>query len=202
MRLAIVAGSQRPGAQSSKVARYIDGVAKSRFEDSPMLLDLAEHPLPFLDGSPALDCEPWSSVWAPVSAALRATDAAVLITPEWGGMASPAMKNFLLLCSCGDELRHRPCLLVSVSGGVGGAYPIAELRMSASKNSQACFIPNHVIVRNAAARLNGDPTDDPQEKEVRARIHHSLDVLAEYAQALRAVRASRVVRENRFRNGM
>jgi hypothetical protein len=39
-------------------------------------------------------------------------------------------------------------LIIAVSGGAGGgAYPVAELRMSSYKNSRICYLPEHLIVR-------------------------------------------------------
>ena len=38
-------------------------------------------------------------------------------------------KNFFLHCNKG-ELSHKPALLVSISSGNGGSYPISELRSS------------------------------------------------------------------------
>ena len=71
------------------------------------------------------------------------------MTPEWNGMATPAIKNFFLYFSS-SVLFHKPALIVTVSAGHGGAYPVIELRSSGYKNTKLCYIPEHVIIREAA----------------------------------------------------
>ena len=39
-------------------------------------------------------------------------------------------------------------LIVSISSGNGGAYPISELRSSSYKNSHILWIPENIIIRN------------------------------------------------------
>ena len=66
--------------------------------------------------------------------------------PEYGGMATPNSKTFLVFNN--GELFHKPGLIISVSSGTGGAYPISELRSSSYKNSHIMWIPEHIIIRN------------------------------------------------------
>ena len=75
-------------------------------------------------------------------------DAFVCVIPEYSGMAAPAFKNIILMMS-DEHMGHKPALLVGVSAGMGGAYPIAELRMSSYKNTRLLWIPENVIVRFA-----------------------------------------------------
>ena len=92
-------------------------------------------------------------MWDPVSAELKAADALVVVSPEWGGMATPGVKNFLLNCTA-DEIGHKPALIVTVSASRGGSYPVAELRMSGYKNNRVAWLPEHVIVQHAGSNLN------------------------------------------------
>jgi NAD(P)H-dependent FMN reductase len=85
MRLAIISGSQRPGSQSAKVARFVQGLLDG---GSPAVetffYDLGEHPLPPCeDEHPVLD-ESENPEWTPISRELRGCDGAVIVTPEWG----------------------------------------------------------------------------------------------------------------------
>ena len=101
------------------------------------------------------------------------------------------------------ELAHKPGLIVTISAGDGGAYPVAELRMSSYKNNRLCYIPEQVIVRNVESVLNDDGVNEPRaDAYFRARIPFALRILKEYAQALRAVRASGLTFDERFKNGM
>ena len=80
----------------------------------------------------------------------------VLVVPEYGGMASPNSKNLFLLANNG-EFFHKPGLIVSISSGLGGAYPISELRSSSYKNSHIMWIPENIIIRNVESRKKKKP---------------------------------------------
>ena len=72
-------------------------------------------------------------------------------------MAPAAIKNFFL-CVGMPELAHKPALACAVSAGEGGAYVIAELRMSSYKNNRVCWLPEHLIARSVKAICNDDAT--------------------------------------------
>ena len=86
-------------------------------------------------------------------------------------MVPAKLKNFLLYCSK-DELAHKPALLVSVSAGLGGSYPIAELRISSYKNNRLCYLPENVIIRNIETFLN-----DKNKKEVKIIFDRLVECL-------------------------
>jgi hypothetical protein len=127
-----------------------------------------------------------------------------VVTPEWAGMVPPGLKNLLLLCEKG-ELAHKPALIVAVSGGSGGAYPVAELRMSGYKNNQICWLPDHVIVRAAGdfidqterALREATPLPKPWD-----RVDYGLKLLLAYDEALGKVRRAGIVDLERFAYGM
>jgi hypothetical protein len=102
------------------------------------------------------------------------------------------------------ELAHKPALIVTVSSGDGGAYPVAELRMSSYKNNRICYIPEHVIVRNVESVLNDNEADNNPvtDQYFRGRFAYALGILREYAVAMRQVRASGATSLNVFKNGM
>jgi len=153
------------------------------------VVDLAEAPLPWWDETLRDPNSEASRAWRPCSQMLGESDALVVVTPEWSGMAPPAVKNFFLLCAQGD-LAHKPGLIVAISGGIGGAYPVAELRSSSYKNTRICFIPDHLILRGVSHQFNGGTATD---ESVRRRFVYSLRVLGAYAEALGAVRRAGVI---------
>lgn len=201
MKIFLLAGSHRRESQSLKVARFAEGIVTRELGAEAFVFALGGNPLPLWDettgGAP-------DELWDPISVQLRASDALVVVTPEWGGMATPGVKNFLLNCTA-EEVGHKPGLIVGVSASRGGSYPIAELRMSGTKNNRLCWIPEHVIVQHAEANLNPGVDDAAAGKEdgtIRARLRYALRLLAEYAKVLRAVRESGVVDHRNFRSGM
>ncbi|MFT5704603.1 MAG: azobenzene reductase [Shewanella sp.] len=192
MNLLIVSGSQRTQSQSAKVANYMSKAATD-FSDISHL-ELCRHELPFWDGEPESKLGK-GNPWPLISQKVKRADALILITPEWGGMASPILKNFLLMCD-NQDTAHKPALLVSVVSGISGAYPIAELRMNALKNNKLVALPDHLIIRNVAEVLN-EQTDETithdssinlREADLKERIQYSLHMLYQYSEALCGIR--------------
>lgn len=201
MQLTLVSGSHRKNSNSRKVANFIAKTIDSKqLFTAVHLLDLYELKLPLWDEGVWQGEQTWKDAWGPIKEKLRASDAIVLVSPEWGGMVPSGLKNFLLLCTHA-ELGHKPALIAAVSSGMGGAYPVAELRMSGYKNNRMMYVPDHVIVRNADKLLNGDEPADQIDKEVRERIGYAVSVLAEYAKALKLVRDSGVIDFKKYPNG-
>ena len=202
MKLLIVSSSQRVESQSAKVANYISSISND-YEDVNHI-ELCRYDLPFWDG---VESSKYDDVnpWAMINHKIRSADALVLITPEWGGTASPMLKNFLLMCDQQDTA-HKPALLVSVVNGISGAYPIAELRMNALKNNKLVAIPDHLIVRNVEDKLLEKTDIKKCDQNLRERITYCLHMLQQYAKALMAVRiehnAQRYPNQYAYRYGM
>ena len=193
----VISGSGRPESESARVGKYLH----QRLIDMQLsanshcsLIDLGSDPLPLW---PEQNTERWHDY----AARLQAADALIVITPEWHGMASPALKNFFVLASK-TELAHKPALLVAVSSGLGGSYPISELRSSSFKNNRLCYIPEQLIVRQVNAMLHPGPVTDANDLRLRPRIDYALGVLHSYATALQAVRETVDMDNPEFANGM
>ena len=197
VKVTIIVGSQRSPSASLRVGRYVAGELEDQFETDTFLLELATSGLGFWDTDFSEKSGPQWENWAPISDHLKTSDALILVFPEWGGMAPPIMKNFMLLASK-DEIGDKPALLVSVSSGMGGSYPIAELRASAGKNSRVCIIPDHMIVRKVDEVLPDTLACAP---EVRDRLRYHLGNMLLYADALANVRKS-VVYNPRYKFGL
>ena len=113
-------------------------------------------------------------------------------------MATPNAKNFFLICGEG-ELAHKPGLLVAISSGNGGAYPISELRSSSYKNTHIMWIPENIIIRNVAQFFPGkhgelipDWLDD--------RINYNLDLILEYSKCMKPLK--KIINRKDYGNGM
>ena len=102
------------------------------------------------------------------------------------------------------ELGHKPALIVAVSSGDGGAYPVAELRMSSYKNNRLCYIPEQLILRNVESILNENETDNKPETNAyfKERISWTLSILKGYAEALKTMRITTEIHHDKFSNGM
>ena len=118
MKFFILSGSHRAEAQTLKVAKYAQAVlTREHAGATAHLYSLSGNPLPLWDettgGAP-------DELWDQISAELKAADALVVMTPEWSGMATPGVKNFLLNCTAA-EVGHKPALIVTVSATRGGS---------------------------------------------------------------------------------
>ena len=102
------------------------------------------------------------------------------------------------------ELGHKPALIVTVSSADGGAYPVAELRMSSYKNNRLCYIPEQLVLRNIEKILNEKAEDNDEDADAyfRERISWTLGILRGYALALKAMRESTEIHNDKFSNGM
>ena len=204
MKYAIVCGSHRKDSNSAKVASYLKKAIESKASSHNVYtLDLGRADLPLWDESIDKGDPDWKKILDPISAEVSASEAIIVISPEYGGMASPAIKNFFILFRKW-ELAHKPGLLVGVSASRGGSYPIAELRMSSYKNTRICYIPEHIIVQNAGDLLNENISSEHsvQDTYLRKRIGYAIDVLSKYAEALHIVRESSVIDRKSYPNGM
>ncbi|MGO1191754.1 NADPH-dependent FMN reductase [Vibrio casei] len=197
MKLTIVSGSQRPQSQSLNVANTLKQLAHSQFNEIN-IVDLHALDLPFWNEGVWNGGNEWQQ-WKPIAQQLSQSDAFIFITPEWHGMATPALKNFLLLTT-DEELAHKPALLVSVSASINGVYPISELRMTGNKNNHVCFLPDHLIFREVDSLLSEESTiTDPH---FLARCEYTLQLLAGYAHALAPIHRDMLPLNKPFRYGM
>ncbi len=204
MKISIISGSSRKDSQSEKVARYIEATLNEKaLCDETWLYSLKGNPLPLWDESIWHGDPEWQERLQPVSDQLASSDGFVVIAPEWHGQVPSGLKNFFLMWGKG-ELAHKPALIVTVSSADGGAYPVAELRMSSYKNNRICYIPEQIIVRNVESVLNENDADNNPDADqyFRSRIAYALGILKEYAVALRQVRESGAADLSVFKNGM
>ena len=204
MKIGIISGSHRNPSQSEKVARYLEKSLTSDFADiAPWVFTLADNPLPLWDQTLWEDNEEWNQRLAPIKQQLNECDGFIIISPEWHGQVPAGLKNFFLMFNR-FELGHKPALIVTVSSGDGGAYPVAELRMSSYKNNRLCYIPEQIILRNVEKILNEEAKDNNPDADIyfRERIEWALGILRGYAIALKSMRESTEIHHDKFSNGM
>lgn len=200
MKYTIIIWSHREDSQSTKVWQYIKHVLEQLQQtDTIDIIDLKNNPLPLRN-----EWEEYNKLREPISIQCQKSDGFIIITPERNWMATPAIKNFFIYAKP-EEFANKPALLIWVSAGRGWAYPIAELRMSSYKNSQICYIPQHILVQWVNDVLNNTELNDQTEKHdaiIKRRIQHSCKLLEQYTIALQSVRNSNVLDLEQFRNGM
>lgn len=204
MKITIISGSHRNPSQSEKVARYIEKTLNTEQTDvEASIFSLANNPLPLWDQTLWENSEQWNTLLSPLKKQLSESDAFVIISPEWHGQVPSGLKNFFLLFNR-FELGHKPALIVTVSSADGGAYPVAELRMSSYKNNRICYIPEQIILRNIEQILNDNAQDNNEEADryFKQRVAWVLNILVGYALALKTMREKTEIHHDLFSNGM
>ncbi len=199
MKISIISASHRINSESKKISDFLKNNLSNLNNNLDIFsLDLAKSLLPLWSPDKKNGEGVWGETWISISKNLASSDGFILVVPEYGGMATPASKNIFLLCGNG-EFSHKPGLIVSVSNGNGGAYPIAELRSSSYKNTHIMWIPENIIIRNVEEFNPGshgrnipDWLDD--------RIDYVLNLLLAYASNMKPLR--KIINRKDFGNGM
>jgi NAD(P)H-dependent FMN reductase len=94
-RIAIIAGSTRPGRRSSAIARWVLAAASQHQDADFTVVDLADHDLPMLDEPVAAAMStdylhPHTRTW---SQTINSFDGYVFVTPEYNHSTTGALKN-------------------------------------------------------------------------------------------------------------
>ena len=199
MKISIVAASHRPKSQSLRISEIFQSNLNKLNKNLDLFsLDLADISLPLWSPEKKNGKGVWGQTWGSISNKLIQSDGFIFVVPEYGGMATPASKNFFLLCGNG-ELSHKPGLIVSVSSGNGGAYPITELRSSSYKNTHIMWIPENIIIRNVEEFNPGNHGDNIPEW-LDNRIDYVLKLLLAYTSNMKPLRE--LINRKDFGNGM
>ena len=199
MKISIISASHRTISQSKRISALLNkNLLTIKSELDIYSLDLAEEPIPLWSPDKKNGEGIWGKTWNSISENLKNSDGFILVVPEYGGMATPAAKNIFLLCGNG-EFAHKPGLIVSVSSGNGGAYPISELRSSSYKNTHIMWIPENIIIRNVEQFVPGAHGKDIPEW-IDDRIDYVLELFLAYASNMKPLR--KIINRKEFANGM
>jgi NAD(P)H-dependent FMN reductase len=199
MNISVIAASHRENSQSKRIAEIIE--LKLKIFDKLIkttVIDLASSNLPFWSPEKKKGFGVWGDTWKNISNTLNNSSGFILVVPEYGGMATPQAKNLFLLCDKG-ELAHKPGLIVAISSGTGGAYPISELRSTSYKNTHIMWIPENIIIRYVEQFLPGKHGNDIPDW-IDNRLDYCLKILLAYSENMKPL--SKLINRKDFGNGM
>ncbi|MDI9894729.1 NAD(P)H-dependent oxidoreductase [Rhodococcus sp. IEGM 1381] len=183
LRLAIIAGSTRPGRHARTVADWVAGLSRNRPAATYEVIDLAQVNLPFIDEVlPPMAgqySQPHTVAWA---STIQAYDGFLFVTPEYNHAPPAVLKNALDLLFA--EWNDKAATFVSY-GFDGGIRAVEQLR-------QICGELKLADVRASLALrfgtdFEGYATFNPAA-EREADLARALDDLEQWAQALRPIR--------------
>jgi azobenzene reductase len=125
MKVAIILGSIRIGRQTHNIAYYAEQKLKERGVET-FMIDLADHPLPFMDERTARP-ETETEEIAAMGTHLREADAILLVTPEYHGSFTGVLKN--ALDYYWSEFARKPMGVIATgSGRMGGINASTQLQ--------------------------------------------------------------------------
>ena len=199
MKISLISTSHRKKSQSQRISNILkEIILRNHNRIDCYSLDMHESEIPLWTSNRKENLKFWEKDFKNISNELENSDGFIIIVPEYGGMATPNSKNFFLVFNNG-ELFHKPGLLVSISSGNGGAYPISELRSSSYKNSHIMWIPENIIIRNVEQFSPGNHGELIPEW-IDNRINYACNLLINYSECLKPIQ-QKINRED-FGNGM
>ncbi|QYR20354.1 NAD(P)H-dependent oxidoreductase [Paenibacillus sp. sptzw28] len=175
MHIAIITGSNRAGAASTRVSQYLMKLIEEKGHQVSFI-DLYERRLPLYSPD---DTELHAEVAAMSEAVLEA-DAIVLSTPEYHGSVSGVLKNALDYLGF-DHFDGKAVLSVSAAGGPVGVSSLQHLQ-TIVRNVHGINCPEWISVGGAQREFaeNGEPAG----QDVRLRVTRTLNYFLEMAAKL------------------
>jgi NAD(P)H-dependent FMN reductase len=187
LKVAIIAGSTRPGRKSETVARWVHEIAAQRDDAVFEIVDLADHALPLFDEPiPPMAgryMNPHTQKWA---ATIAGYDAFVFVTPEYNRSTSAALKNALdyLFAEWNDKVAG----FVSY-GFAGGIRAVEHLRLILSELKVAAVRTSVGLV--FGEDFEGFTTFQPRDLQA-GHVATMLDEVVTWGKALRTTRVAAV----------
>ena len=199
MKISIISTSHRKNSQSKRISNIFKNFILEISNSTECFnLDTFDSNIPIWTSEKKENVNFWEKEFKKISLELNSSDGFIFIVPEYGGMATPNSKNFFLVFNNG-ELFHKPGLIVSISSGNGGAYPISELRSSSYKNSHIMWIPENIIIRNVE-QFSPGKHGELIPPWIDNRIKYSCDLLLKYSKYLKPIQ--KYINRKEFSNGM
>jgi len=183
LKVAIIAGSTRPGRKADTVARWAYGLAAQRDDATFEVVDIVDYALPLFDEPvPPMAgryMHPHTQKWA---AKIESFDAFVFVTPEYNHSIPGALKNAIdfLFAEWNDKAAG------FISYGFNGGFRASEhLRVIAGELKLA-------TVRSSVALTFGEDfqgyTDFTPRSIHEGYVSNLLDEIVAWGKALRTVR--------------
>lgn len=122
MKIEIISGSPRQESLTARVATYLQKHLSEITDASVGIIDVREYQLPFVQ-------KVWTSIdavpaqWKELGERMFSADAFILVTPEYNGSYSPAMKNLL---DHFPKQIHKPFGIVTASPGAMGGMRASQ----------------------------------------------------------------------------
>jgi len=145
MKIAIILGSVREDRKSDKVATYLMRLLEKQFEVETIMLDLLDYSFPVMKERFRLLENPSESM-SEFSTILNQSDGIIIVTPEYNGSYSGALKNTLDYYK--QEYVRKPMGVVTVSSGSWGGINASHHLLSWILHVKAIPSPYKLMIQN------------------------------------------------------
>jgi len=126
MRIEIISGSPRPISVTHRVSLHLQKALRASTHHEIGIIDLKDWNLPALQ-SIFVSVDQTPVEFKPLAARMFAADAFILVSPEYNGSYSPAMKNLL---DHFPKQHHKPFGIVTASPGpLGGIRASQQMQL-------------------------------------------------------------------------
>jgi len=152
MRIEIISGSPRKESVTVRVAKFLEKELRARTEHEIGLIDLREWNIPYVNkafSSPAAAPEEWRFVAERIFAA----DAFNIVTPEYNGSYSPAIKN---LFDHFPKQIHKAFGIVTASPGAFGGMRATQQLLLLIPALFGVALPNMLVVPQVDKKFDAE----------------------------------------------
>ena len=173
MNIVIISGSPRNNSLTVRVAQHLQTYLNEHYpQHNTELLDVRQHHLPPIQ-SPFASVEQAPTEWQDLATTMFSADAFILVSPEYNGSYSSAMKNLL---DHFPKFSRRVFGIATASpGGMGGMR--AAMQMQQMVAAFLGILSPHMLIVPAIDKKFGEHgklIDSTFEKSVQSFIHEFI----------------------------
>jgi chromate reductase len=180
--IVIISGTNRPGANTRKVAGRVEEIYSSLGVKTQML-DLAELP-PEIFSPAAYAAKPAS--FAKFIEAILAADGLVVVTPEYNGGAPGVLKYFIDMLPFPESFERRPVCFVGLAAGIWGALRPVEQLQAIFGYRNAHIFPERVFMPGIGKLL--DAAGQFRDAEMEKRLATQAAGYVSFVETLRGIK--------------
>lgn len=178
--ITVIAGTNRPGSNTLKIAKNVLEVLHDGNEEAS-LLDLAELPAEIFGGSGYAEKPPGFARFQEV---VLSTQGVLTVVPEYNGSFPGVLKYFIDMLQFPESLYEKPAAFIGLSSGPwGGLRAVEHLEMifqyrHAHLFGRRLFLPRISKILDGAGKISDD--------EIERRLHDTVFGFAAFCHRLMA----------------
>jgi chromate reductase len=180
--LTLIVGTNRPGANTRKVAKVIEDLYRSL--GIPLqVLDLAQLPAEIFSPS---SYEEKPASFQPFSDAVLKSDGLIVVSPEYNGSVPGVLKYFIDMLKFPESFERRPVCFVGLAAGMWGALRPVEQLQAIFGYRNAFIFPERVFLPRIDSLLTDQGTF--KDSELVDRLRTQAEGFADFVERLRGIK--------------